>query len=236
MSANRDKGQGPGSPSRFAIPVLLALVSCAEPGPAMTVRFQLEAPPRPDVEMPLRDGLGIFNLESWPLFVALRIEGPDMEPLLSQWPAELADWQDGVTEIEFEPEVPAGKSRVVTAVAFRYSEGKLYGYRSPLPDVVLDVHNDSPASLDLVLQETGYGTVLVTLPAGLSQLWLVDATDMVRLDRRTPIEDFVKLPRVPYGRPMRLAVVPAKGKAELVELPPFTLDESTPTLSLDLSK
>ncbi len=218
-----------------AVAVVAALLSCAEAGPSVTVRLQLEAPEPADVEAPLRDALGLFNLEMWPLFVALSVEGPGMEPIGDQWPQSAEDWQTGSTEVEFTLEVPAGKSRTVTAVAYRWSGGKTHCYIPNPPETVLDLDAETPASLDLVLAESTYGTAAVELPAGISELWLVDADALVRLDRKTPIEAFVKFGRVPLGRSMRLATVDSDGKTVLLDGEPFLLSSSAPDVSIDLT-
>jgi len=211
------------------------LTSCVQADPVVTVRFQLDVPERLDVEAPLRDTLGLFNLESWPLFVALRIQAPDMEPLQAQWPDAPEDWVDGSTEVEFALEVPAGKSRTVSAVAFRRSGDKTYCYVTPPPKTVIDLDNDSPAGLDLLLEEAAYGTASIALPPGIAELGLFDSAELVQIDSRIPIEDFVKFPRVPLGRPMQLMTVSAKSGAEVLDVAPFTVDAATPDLSLDLS-
>jgi len=219
-----------------AATLALVLASCAPAAPAVTVHLSLEAPSRPDVEAPIRNALGIVDLESWPLFVALHVHGPGMEePLLAEWPESPQDWQDGMAEIEFSLDVPAGKSRILSTAAFRRVADKSYCYLPVPPETVLDLDSDSPANLDLVLAETAYGSAAVSLPAGIAELWLVDATDLVLLDRRPPVEDFVKFTRVPVARPMRLAVVDGDGNATLPDLEPFTLDQAKPEMSLDVS-
>jgi hypothetical protein len=169
----------------FATSLLLLLPACSEDPDEttlVTTVFAIDAPEGDGGSATVRDENGIFDLQAFPAFVALSVDAADMDRISAVWPELTADYVVGEQTVELDLDVPAGATRQVSVAVFTFQQDRPHCFTEPEP-YFLDLTPGGTPTLDVIPEITGIGTVAGTAPDDASQVWLVDAETLVRLDR-----------------------------------------------------
>lgn len=165
---------------------LLALFSaCSEEVPEntlLTTTFAIDAPGGDGGSQVLRDENGIFDLQAFPAFVAISLTAADMDRVTGIWPATAAEFSPGEQTVELVVDVVPGAERQVHLTIFLFLQDRPHCFMEEKP-YFIDLSPGSTPTLDILPGNTGDGTVTGSTPANASEVWLLDAKTMVRLDR-----------------------------------------------------
>lgn len=170
--------------------LLLLAPACSEELPettALTTVFAITAPEGDGGSSTVRDDNGIFDLQAFPAFVALAVTAPDMDRESAAWPETSADFAIGEQTVELALDVPPGLQRQVHLTIFMFQQDRPHCFMEEKP-YFIDLSPGGTPTLEIQPGNIGNGTVAGTAPASASQVWLIDAETMVRLDR-TMVED-----------------------------------------------
>jgi hypothetical protein len=169
----------------------------------------------------LRDDLGLYDLARFPVIIRMNLEGHDMDTREAWWPAVPADLTPGPADVDFSLSVPAGNRRTLTATAWVREGGYTYLF-VPDGEYLMDLTpgQNNPVELNLVQQPFDS---LSGDTEDAAEVWLLDPSLMVLLDRQPVTNGQYEFLHVATGYPLALALVGADGTPDLDELIRFEL-------------
>jgi len=167
---------------------LLAACAPADDSSSLILTLELELTQSAlgvEPDAPLRDALGLYDLQLYSAYVALEVTGDDMDPVTAEWPAESGDLTafDGSATLELE--VPPGDARRLDGLVMSLDGERARLYMPPAP-LLMDLAAGAVEDVELVLKESEYGTVAGTAPANTVTVEVVDQVTGVILARAVP--------------------------------------------------
>ena len=188
--------------------LLLPILAACEPGEdttALVLSLELEvsqAALEIDPDAPLRDDLGLFDLPLIAAYVALEVTASDMAPVTAEWPAWSSDLADFAGTAVVEIEVTPGDARSLDGVVLSWDTDRARLYAPPAP-LLMDVEAGAVEDVELVLEESPYGTIAGTAPEGAVSVEVVDQVTDVILRRVVPDDaGAFELDGLPVQRPL----------------------------------
>jgi len=195
--------------SRIALLLLptLLLAACAQDEDPSSLVISLElvldqAALEIDPDAPLRDPLGLFDLPLITAYVALEVTAEDMEPVTAEWPADSKDLADYDGTAVLEVAVPPGDARALDGVVLWW-DGEGARFYAPTAPLVMTLAAGATEDVELILEETEYGTISGTAPEGAGGVEIVDQVTDVILARVVPSADgMFTVDGLPIQRPL----------------------------------
>jgi hypothetical protein len=209
----------------WATSLLLLLPACSEDRDEttlVTTVFAIDAPEGDGGATSIRDENGIFDLQAFPAFVALSVDAADMDRMSTVWPEATDDFAVGEQTVELDLDVPAGAARQLGLTVFMFQQDRPHCFIEEEP-YFLDLAPGSTPTLEVVPDVTGIGTVTGAAPDNASQVWLVDANTLVRLDRTMVEDNHFKFEYACAHRQLTLAWIDGDGGFHIDPLMLFSL-------------
>ncbi len=205
--------------------MLPLLPACSEePGETtlLTTVFAINAPEGDGGSESIRDANGIFNLQAFPAFVAVTINGADMDRISALWPETTEEFAVGEQNVELELDVPAGASRDVRLAVFMFQQDRPHCFVEAEP-YSIDLTPGGTPTLDIQPIDTGAGAIAGPAPDNATEVWLIDAETLVRLDRTMVAQGEFGFEHVCAIRQLTLGWVDSDNAFHLDPLTVFTL-------------
>ncbi len=209
----------------LATSLLLLMSACSEDSDEttlVTTTFAIDAPEGDGGSSSIRDTNGIFDLQAFPAFVSLSVSASDMDLVSAVWPAETAEFLIGAQTVELSLDVPAGAARQVGLTIFMFQQDRPHCFMEEEP-YFIDLAPGGTPTLEVQPGNTGEGTVSGTAPDDASQVWLVDAATLVRLDRTMVADNHFEFESACAHRQLTLAWLDSDGGFHIDPLMLFTL-------------
>jgi len=185
----------------------------------------------------LTDEHGLYNLQSFPVFVMLRVSADDIEPAEALWPEEPADLAQVVgdedVEVDFELEVDSGSARKVEVVAFLFYNNIPTCFL-PENEHIVDLASGATHDLEIVLAPVPAGKISGAAGLETAEVWLVDLDTMVRLSRVVPTNKEYEFLSAPCNRTLAIATLDSQGAFSFDETDTFILNEEDLPYRFDL--